>query len=200
MTGCSSAGYHRGDAAAYGLQNAAAEVHLESQALQLTMGALSDMMNEPAADLKLPLKHYNAALDRLIAAADRTEATGVRMAQRNADYLQAWEKQISTFDYEHIREVSLTRKAEVTSRCEAVNQRYADVQSVVHPLINYLEDIRRALSVDLTSGGLTALKSVAQNADANAEKVQSALNSLANQLTDSGARMSSVTTTAQVTQ
>jgi hypothetical protein len=198
--GCSSIGQRKGDTAALGLQKAAAEVQAESRALELTMGALRDLVNEPNGDLKRPLKHYSTALDRLIAAAERTETTGLRMAQRNAEYLQAWDKQLPTIDYEHIREVSQKRKAEVTSRCESINHRYADSQSVVHPLIDYLQDLRRAMNVDLTVNGLEALKPIAQNAQANAEKVQTALTALANELTDSGARLSSLATTAPGTQ
>ena len=186
--------------AASGLQSAADEVQAESRALDLTMGALKDMMNEPTPDLKQPYKHYSAALDHLVAAAERTEATGVRMAQRNADFLQAWDKQIATIDYQHIRELSQARKAEVTSRCEAVNHRYADSQAAVRPMIDYLQDIRRALNADLTLNGLEALKPVAQNAETNAQKVQTALTALANELTDSGTRLSSVTAATQVTQ
>ena len=201
LAACSSAGYHKGDAAALSVQNAAAEVHSESQALETTLTALKSLMEQPSADLKQPLKNYSEALDQLIAAADRTEATGNKMAQRSAEYLQSWEKEISTIEYEHIREVSQARRTEVKSQCEAVNQRYADAQSVVRPMIGYLEDIRRALKSDLTEGGLEALRPVAQNAATNADKVQTALAALVTALNDTGSKLSSsVTATAQATQ
>ena len=200
LAGCSSTNHYQGDMAATSLHSAADEVQAESRALDLTMGALKDIMNESTPDLKQPYKHYSAALDHLVTAAERTESTGVKMAQRNAEFLQAWDKQIATIDYEHIRDLSKARKAEVTSRCEAVNKRYADSQAVVRPMIDYLQDIRRALNADLTVNGLAALKPVAENAEANAQKVQTALTALATELTDSGTKLSSVTATAQVTQ
>ena len=67
-----------------------------------------------------------------------------------------------------------------------------EVQGVVQPLIGYLQDIRRALNADLTSGGLESVKSIATNANENAGKVQTALKQLASDLTLSSARVSSI--------
>ncbi len=198
LVGCSTPRHYENDSASLSLQTAAQEVQAESRALELTMGALKDLMNQPEGDLKQPLKHYSAALNRLVSAADRTEATGLKMVQRSADYLQAWDKQLTTIDYQHIREVSQARKTEVRQRCETINHRYADSQAAVHPLINYLQDIRRALNTDLTVSGLESMKPVASNAEVNAAKVQTALTALANELNDSGAKMSSVTASARV--
>src|SRR5947209_10374 len=75
LTGCASTGYHRSDAAAYSMQSAAAEVQTEGRALELTMGALKDLVNEPPADLKQQFQHFSGALDRLIASAQRTANT-----------------------------------------------------------------------------------------------------------------------------
>ena len=61
---------------------------------------------------------------------------------------------------------------EVAHRFETVSQSYQEAQTVVQPLIDYFEDIRRALNSDLTRGGLAAVKDIVGNADDNAAKVQ----------------------------
>jgi hypothetical protein len=94
--------------------------------------------------------------------------------------------------YEVIRDQSEDRRAEVTNRFETANRQYQETHAVVRPLIAYLEDIRRALNMDLTTGGLASVKSIVSNADENAAKVQMALARLANELAASGTRMSSV--------
>ena len=93
--------------------------------------------------------------------------------------------------YEVVRQRSQGRKAEVTNDFARVHQRYLDAQAVMQPLLSYLEDIRKALSADLTQRGLEAMKPIAAHADENAGKVQLALSRLSNELSASGSRFSS---------
>ena len=80
----------------------------------------------------------------------------------------------------------------MTNRFYSINARYAEAQGVVRPLVRYFNDIRTALSVDLTMAGLESVKSIASNAEQNSRKVQTELAGLADELTASGARMSTV--------
>ncbi len=192
LAGCSTANYAKSEAAAISMQRAAAEVQAESNAVQLTVAAMNELFQEPGADLRQPYRHYSTAVDRLAAAARKTQATGQRMAQRNTAYLSAWDKNLKTIDYDHIRELSQNRKEEVTERFEAVKRRYEESQQAVEPLLTYFRDIRTALGTDLTSGGTESLKTVVENAGRNAEKVQTALAALDEELNASGARLSSI--------
>lgn len=191
LAGCTTAGYRKGDGAALTMQNAAAEVQAESQALELTLSALKGLINDPGADLKQPFRHFSAALARLVACAHDTEKTGSRMARKNAAYLQAWDKELAAMEFEHVRDLSQERRTTVSNGLDKVAKRYENSQTVVQPLISYLTDIRRALSSDLTPAGLEAIKPVVTNADNSALKVQTALAALTTELTDSGARLSS---------
>jgi hypothetical protein len=197
LVGCSSLNRRQNDIAASGMQTAAEEVDAEGRCLELTLGALRELVNQPGPDLKQPFHHFSVALDRLTSAARRTENTGRRMQARNAAYLSSWDKQLAAMEYAHVREVSQARRTEVSARCDALNQRYQENQSAVEPLISYLYDIRKALEADLTANGLDALKSVVQNADQNAAKVQTALAALTTELTNSGTRMASIVTPNQ---
>ncbi|HEV2394479.1 MAG TPA: DUF2959 family protein [Verrucomicrobiae bacterium] len=189
LAGCASPGYRKSDSAARSMQTAAAEVQAESRAIDLTLGSLKDLETEPGADLKQPYRHFSASLEHLIACARRTQNTGKAMAEKNAVYLQAWDKQLDAISFEHIRDLSQARRTEVANRMAAINQRYQQSQQVVEPLISYLLDIRRALGSDLTTGGLGSMKEIVENAGTNAAKVQSALNALTGELANSGTQM-----------
>jgi hypothetical protein len=112
------------------------------------------------------------------------------MQRRSAEYFEAWDRELASMNFEHIRKNSENRKAEVSSQFGTINQRYQQTQEAVQPLIAYLQDIRRALAADLTIPGLAAVKGIAINADENAAKVRTALASLATDLTTSGSQMS----------
>jgi len=190
--GCQSTGYRKSDVAGKSLREAAGEVHAESRAIEVTLQALNDLVNKPAADLRPQFQRYSTALNRLVSAAERTEKTRKEIELKNAAYFAAWDQQAASIHYGIIREQSENRKAEVTNRFYSLNSRYEEAQSVVRPLINYFNDIRTALSVDLTSGGLESVKSIVSNADQNSRKVQMALAHLAEDLRASGTSMSSL--------
>jgi hypothetical protein len=192
LFGCTSTPKRKTDAAATSMQTASAEVRAESRALDTTLISLRALLDRPSGDLKEPFHQYSAALDHFVSSAQRTQATGQRMAEKNAEYFQAWDKQLATIDFEHIRNLSESRRTEVTNRFEEVHRRYVESQDVVQPLISYFQDIRKALETDLTPDGLAAMRGVAQNAETNSVKVQTALATLATELRESGARMSSL--------
>ncbi len=192
LAGCSSTGYKKSDSAAGSMQDAAAEVQAQSHALEITMGALRDLVNDPPANLPLQYRHYSDALDRLAIAAKRTQATGKRMDHKSEAYFLTWTRQLADLNYEHVRELSQARLTEVTNRFDAVHHRYQDTQAVVEPLIAYLNDIRKALETDLTTEGVASLQTVVRTADQNAAKVQTALSALTAELTISGTRLSSI--------
>ena len=98
----------------------------------------------------------------------------------------------STINFAAVRDQSVSRKTQVSDEFNTVNQRYRENQAVIEPLISYLQDIRTALSTDLTEGGLQSVKPLAENAEQNARKVQTALARLADDLSASRTQMSSV--------
>ena len=192
LAGCASTGYQRGDIAAVSMQRAAGEVQAEGHALDHTIASLGNLVATSDGDLRLPFKRYSRSLDQLIANAQRTENTGRTMEQKSAEYIQVWDAQLQTIEYQHIRDLSEARRNEVTNRMETINRRYQESQAAVQPLISYLQDIRKALSTDLTAAGLVSLKPIVQNANDNVTKVQMALAALTEELTNSSARLSSI--------
>jgi hypothetical protein len=190
--GCATKGYEKSETAATSLHTAAGEVQAESRALNATLNSLNDLINKPPTDLKLQYKAYSTNLDQLIAAARRNDGVLRRVGQKNAAYFESWDKDLATMNYEAVRNRSQERKSEVTANFDSVYRRYQEAQTTIHPLLEYFEDIRKALSTDLTVGGLEAMKPTVANVNENAAKVQTALARLADDLAASGAKMSSV--------
>ena len=191
LAGCSTTSYERGDAAGRSLQNAAAEVQIQSRELRFTMSTLETLVNKPAVDLKPQFDSFSKSLNRLQAAVARNQRAAEAVVAKNAEYLASWDRQITNMNYEVVRTRSVERRGEVTDRFEAVSRRYAEARTVMRPLLAYLNDIRLALSSDLTLAGLEAIKPIVSNAGENAGKVQLALARLTTELNDSGVRVSS---------
>jgi DUF2959 family protein len=167
LAGCASTPYHKGDAAAVSLQNAASEVQGQSRALEVTMGSLAGY-------------------------ARRNERSQARVRSKSGDYFEAWDKQLATMNYENIRNQSQERKTEVINTFNSVNKRYHESQDAMGPLLAYLFDVRKVLDTDLTAGGIEAVKPIVSKARENADRVQLALGRLTTELASSGSKMSSV--------
>jgi hypothetical protein len=189
--GCQHTGYRKGDAASESLQRAALEIQGQSKAIDVAVGALTDLVTHPAPDLKPQFKRFSVAIDRLEDTVKRTERTRERMELKTVEYFQTWDKETADIHYGIVRDQSETRRAQVTNQFESVNARYLEAQGVVRPLLSYLNDIRTTLSVDLTPAGLNSVQGIASNAENNARKVQVALAKLSDELKASGAGWSS---------
>jgi hypothetical protein len=191
FSGCASTNYKRADAASASLRKASRQIDAENRAIDATLASLDNLVNKPAPDLVPQFKTYNTCLDRLVAASKRAEKAADVADQKSAEYFQNWDKQTAAIKFEAVRDQSVSRKTLVRNEFNTVNQRYRENQAVITPLISYLQDIRTALSTDLTAGGIQSVKTLAENAQQNARKVQAALARLSDQLFASGTQMSS---------
>jgi hypothetical protein len=192
FSGCASGNYRKADAASESLRKAARQIDAENHAIDLTLAALDNLVDNPAPDLKPQFKRFSASLNRLVGFAAEAEKAAEVANQKSADYLRNWDKETAAINFEAVRDESVSRKTLVSNEFNTVNQRYRENQAVIEPLISYLQDIRTALSTDLTADGLQSVKSLVANAEQNARKVQAALARLTNDLSASGSQISSV--------
>jgi hypothetical protein len=191
LAGCSTTVYKPGDRAADSVQAAAIQARTESQGLAGTMSSLSNLVDKPAPDLKPQFQSFNSALRALVAAAKQGDAAGNRLAGSNAYFFAAWDKQLTTITNADVRSRSEARRKEVSNQFNAAHSHYVQAQDALRSLINYLQDIRRALSTDLTAKGVEAVKPPVASAAATAAKVQTALTEANTELTALSSQMSS---------
>ena len=192
LAGCKSAGYVKSDVTAWSLQDAAAGVRVESRDLGETMVALNALVGSTSGDLRQQLERYSRALDQCEAAKKRGDSAASRFARRSASYFEAWNKQLPTISDEQLRKESMARKADVMGQYQTTSREHQDAQNGLGALIGYLKDIRKALSADLTIGGLQSVRPSVSSANEMADKVQRRLAQSAADLDALGARMSSL--------
>jgi len=193
VAGCATSSYKRGEAASASLRMAAGEVQAESRYLDVTLTSLNDLVNKPPVDLRLQYQAFIANLDQLRESAGRNEQALRRVGQSNAAYFESWDRDLAAMSFEAVRARSQERRTEVATDFDSVNRRYRETQTTVQPLLDYFQDIRKALGTDLTPAGLEAMKGSVSNVNSNAAKVQTALTKLADDLAAMSTRMSSVT-------
>jgi Protein of unknown function (DUF2959) len=192
VAGCSSVGFKTGDTTASSFQKASRQVQAESRALDATIGALDNLVNTPAADLKPQFRTFSKCLDRMVASVEETDKAIALAREKSDEYFKAWDEELNLMNYGIIRSHSETRKSAVSNQVQAACHRYEETQAVVRPLIDYFADIEKALGTDLTGEGISAVKEIARKASDNTQKIQLGLAQLTNELSVSGSRLSSI--------
>ena len=117
--------------------------------------------------------------------------SGDHLVRSNAIVLASWSKDLTTITNADVRSRSEARRTEVSKQIDAATARYKQAQDALRSLVDYLQDIRRALSTDLTQGGVEAVKPLVANANATTSKVQDALTQASTALTSLSTQMSS---------
>jgi len=189
--GCRTKGYQESDAAALDSQVAVSEIQLESAELDATLGALNDLVNQPETKAEPQFLKFSEALDRLAAAVKRAGDGVKRMSRKRDAYFEIWDKEIATISNPEIRQVSESRRTEVSDQFEKLSSQYDDAQNKLSPLIEYLKDIRKSLSADLTRQGLAATQPSVAKANERAGEVRTALTQSATDLDTLSARIAS---------
>jgi hypothetical protein len=191
LLGCKTAGYQQSDAAAMKSQAASAETHAEIRELDHTLAALTNLVFGTVPDARPKFVQFSAALDQL-ASTTRRAGNDVRHTwSKRGAYLEIWDKEVAGIRDEEIRKASLKRRAEVISLFDRAGRQYLEAQRQLQILVNYLHDIRTALSTDLTREGLAAAEPSVRQAMQRGQEVQAVLAQAAAELDDLSARTAS---------
>jgi hypothetical protein len=197
LAGCQSTGYLKSDSAAWHLETTASSVSAESQMLDTTIATLNDLTVNPSGDLRVQFDRFSQSLDKLSSLDARTPGNIETLRKRGGAYFAAWNAELAKMNDGQVRDASAARKAEVSSQFEKTVSHYSAVQTSLSPLISYLNDIRKALSTDLTVSGVQATSGLVQTAGQRANSAKQDLAQTAGDLNSLGGAMSFVTASAK---
>ena len=176
--GCGSHGYSRADRAADSVQNAAARVDLGASQMAVALATLSDLVDNPGADLRPQFGKFNSAAKILASLSRDIAAKSDAMQKKGTVYFQKWDEELARIQNEDIRSRSAARKMEVEMGFQRVQANYQATAGLLSPFISRLSDIRTALSADLTPAGLEAVRGLVSAARTEGLSVQQSLQNL----------------------
>lgn len=194
--GCSSSpssskNYNRAGKASTSLQDTAVSIDKGEVQIDAVLVALSDLVNNPGSDLKPQFKQFESSVDKLSSLAKEVREQAAAMQEKGAAYFQQWDADLATIQDEDIRSRSTARKNAVAARFDRVRSSYATTNATFAPFMSRLTDVRTALTTDLTSGGLSSIRSAADQADTDAVPLREALRQLSADFKSLGLSMSS---------
>ncbi len=195
--GCASSGYDKGNKTAQDIQGTANRIAALPAQIDKTLASLDDLVNKPQADLRPQYKQFNAHLSEVASAAKDIAAARRSMGEKSKEFFAAWDAQLAKINNEDIKARSQARKDEFAQKMEAIKRSYTEAEVAFRPFMGELQDVQKYLSVDLTAGGLAAIKGTVSKAKTDSVPLTTSITQLAEQFKALGLAMSSVTPAAK---
>jgi len=193
LAGCASPGYQKAGATSEALQVAANRITNGILQIDVTLTALTNLVNNPQGDLAPRYKKYCDDVASLRSVAVDVNNKAIAMRAKGRDYFTEWEQQLATIKNQDIRQVSNEQMTEMIRKFQEVNNSYQEVRMRFKPFMSDLEDIQTYLGTDLTVGGIDAIKSTADKVNDQSASLKEAITKLADQFRQMGVSMSATT-------
>jgi len=193
VVGCRSTGYIKSDTAVWRLRQTANMVNAENVSIETTVNVLSDLVTNASGDLRLQYGRFSQELDKLSALNTRASGSSDALRKRGAEYFEIWTAELLKMNDGQIRQASAARKSEVSGQFGSIVDHCQTGQAGLAPFVDYLKDIRKALSTDLTIAGVQAARLPAESANQRSAKIKKDLVRTASDWNTLGDRMSFLT-------
>ncbi len=193
VAGCASPGYEKACNTSSSLEKDARRIEKGNVQLDAVLATLSDLASNPAAEMGPQFKKFSASVDKLDLL-DRDVTSHVTAMQKDgAAYFHQWDVEIAKIQNEDIRTRSADRKAVVSSQFSKLKASYVQAKADFDPFMSDLKDIRTALAMDLTAGGIASVNSPIMKANKDVLPLHQSLDSLATDFKQLGVSISSST-------
>jgi phage-related protein len=197
ITGCASAGYQKGSKAGANIQDAANRIAAMPGRIDQTLAALNDLVQNPQPDLRPQFKAFSSQLAEMESDAQDIADARRSMAKSGKEFFAKWDEQLAQIQNEDIKARSQSRKEEVAQKLNAIKLSYSEAAMSFKPFLAGLKDVQKSLSVDLTAGGVAAMKDAAAKATQDAGPLKDSAAKLAAEFKALGLAMSAVTPAAK---
>jgi len=190
LVGCASSGYEKGSKTGATIQEAADRIAALPDRIDQTLAALNDLVGNPQTDLRPQYKKFSSQLADLESDAQAISAARRSMAEHGKEFFARWDEELASIQNEQIKARSESRKEEVARKLQAIKLSYSEAAMAFKPFQADLKDVEKSLSIDLTPGGVAAMKGTAANATQRAGPLKSSAAQLAAQFKELGLAMS----------
>lgn len=190
LSGCATKGYNRAENTSASLQHAAARVDTSVRQVDLVLASLSNLVNQAGADLKPQFGVFSSEIRKLESLSREINSKAQKIQKQGAAYFKTWDEELAKIQNEELRNSSAQRKTEVMAQFDKVRASYEVTQNALAQFLAELEDIRRAMSVDLTPRGISAIKTSVATAQTDGAIVRDSLSKLQADFRELGATLS----------
>ena len=145
--------------------------------LKATLEAINALTKQTKGDLRPAYNTYCSEVAKTEAAAGWTKTRIQWMAMDGRKYFEDWQSTVNSIANESLRKKSQKRLNAVKVSYDKVEASLKVAGDKFKPFLSDLADIQKALSTDVTAGGVKAIKSTVRSANWNHQYVDNAIKS-----------------------
>jgi len=174
--GCSSSGRASESEKAISTMSDVSE-QLDKAKMEVTdaMNALDGL--SAGGDLQKSFKTYQGAVSDVQKAGEKARTRWADMQQRGKEYIAKWQAEAQTTTPE-VRQGMEARREKIRANYESVQSSAKDVSNAYKPFLQGLQEIQKALSLDLSPSGVQSLQPAFSKAKSDGARLNQALDAL----------------------
>jgi hypothetical protein len=157
------------------------DAHVETsrtfEQLKATLGSLNELTQQKTGDLRPAYATFCSQVTNTFAAGDVTRTRLQWMGGEGRKYFTDWQNTINGISNESLRKKAQKRLNSVQKNYDNVEESLKEAAEKFKPFLSDLNDVRTALSTDVTAGGVKAIKSTVRTANWDYQFVERAVNS-----------------------
>jgi chromosome segregation ATPase len=126
--------------------------------------ASMDRLAAQPRDLKQSYRAYAGEVSKTVEEADEAEERADEMRERWQEYITSWEQEADRIRSDQLRAGATERRQSVRDNYNRLRDVANNTRQAYEPFLRQLQDIQRALSLDLTPAGVEAAKPAMETA------------------------------------
>jgi hypothetical protein len=189
VTGCSSNGQAKESTKAVGsLQETYERLGKGKVEVDRTVAAMDQLVK--GTDLKSSFKSFSDSVAALKSAGEAVTKQSAEMRDKRDEYLATWEKEVEGIKNQDIKESAEQRRVRIKASYDSIASAAGDVRAAYPPYLQDLQDIQKALSLDLTPAGVAGVTPVINKARAEGQALSRKIEALNAQIDTLRGKMS----------
>ena len=168
------------------LASSMAETRVETarthEQLNSTLGTLNALTTQTKGDLRPAYNNFCAEVTKTQAASARTSTRVKWMDTDGQQYFKTWQDTVNSIANASLRKKAQKRMDTVKASYNKARTALTEAGEKFKPFLSNLTDIQKALSTDVTAGGVKAIRSTVKSANWNQQFVDKSINTALKEL------------------
>jgi len=169
------AAYAGQDRLATSIRDTRAEATTTSSQLNSTLAALNALVAQKKGDLRPAYEAFQSEIPKTESAAATTKARLKSMSDDGDAYFGDWQKTINDISNTSVQKKAQKRLNKARESYNKVEVALTSAGDKFRPFLSDLTDVQKALSQDVTAGGVKTVKPIVKSANWNYKGVQGAI-------------------------
>lgn len=190
FTGCATTSMQRSEDTRTTMETMDHDIQEASRQLDATATSLNALLRPGQTDIRRAFDAYSKNVEDMVAMEKTFAKHAEQMKARGNDYFAEWKKEGTRYENPRIQQLSDERRVALGKIYDKIAESSIGVNEAFKAYVSDIEEIRRFLSTDLTTKGITAITPTSKKVVQNGENLNQAIQAVQTAIQKARAEMS----------